>query len=419
MTGATAALPAPFKRSVLGRIGLSSAIAAILATGLHVAAGRTLGPQGYAHFVVVWGLFFTFTGILSGLQQEVTRTVAMARRSTLVGHRPVIGTLVIGIVGSLVILATAPIWIHRLLDQQALPVAATASLGFLAYAWANQVNGALAATHRWHLYAWAVVLDGAFRFLFVGGVLLLHTDSVGWALALVAPTLAWALLAISPEVRSATMAAGDASTFVFIKRSLHSIVSAACSALLVAGFPILVQLFAGGVRTAAAGTALATLMASRAPLLFLLGSYQGVWITQIVSSPTPMRLLARWSGIGAILTIPVLGFAYLFGPRLLRVVFGGHYVTTGGFFVALVVSGLVLGVITLTGWTTLALGHHTLFVAGWIIAVVVTSTLLSVPLSTDGRITLGLIGGPLVGAMFHVVAVWCTSLAMAEKRVRS
>jgi O-antigen/teichoic acid export membrane protein len=400
------ALRERLRRSPLGSIGVSSVVAASLATLLHVVAGRELGADGYAHFLVVWGLFFMLTGILPGLQQEVIRTVASARLHDLDGHRPVVGSVVIAAGGLVLIAVLSPLWAPPLLDQQAYAVAGALALGFGCYAWANHVNGTLAATHRLRLYARTILIDGVLRFVFVGGVLVVGTGSLGWALALAAPTLTWALLATSSEVRAATMAPGDASTAAFVRRSAHSMLSAACSAVVVAGFPVLLQLWGGGAdHGPAAGSVLAVLMATRAPLLLFLNAYQGVAITRLVDSRSPTRLMSRWVTWGTLLSIPSAVLGYVAGPSVLRLVFGPSYHATGWLFVELVGSGLVLGVITLTGWTALALGRHTVFVSGWLVTVVATSALLTVPISLQGRVSLALVLGPLAGTTVHLVAL--------------
>src|SRR4051794_33789040 len=139
------------ERSSLGRIGASSAVAAGLAMLLNVVAGRTLGVSGYADFLVVWGLFFALTGILPGLQQEVTRSVATARVRDMRGRPPVVGAVIIGIGGGALIALSSPLWASRVLEDQPLDVSVILSAGFLCFAWANHVNGTLAATHRWPL----------------------------------------------------------------------------------------------------------------------------------------------------------------------------------------------------------------------------------------------------------------------------
>jgi len=405
------------ERSSWGTIGASSAVAAGLAIVLNVLAGRTLGVAGYADFLVVWGLFFALTGILPGLQQEVTRSVATARVRDLHGQPPVVGAVVIGVSGGAVIVITSPLWAPRILDNQALGVSAVLAAGFLCFAWANHVNGTLAATYRWSLYATAILLDGVLRFLFVGAVLVLGTGAVGWALGLVASASTWAVLAIRPEVRASTMAFGDARTSLFVRRSAHAMVAAGCSALIVAGFPVLLRLFAGDAASgAAAGIVLAVLMATRAPLLLFLNAYQGVLITRLVDSTAPIRLMLRWVGVGLLLAVPMAAAAYVIGPPLLRLVFGQGYVATGDLFVGLVLSGVALGVITLVGWTALALGRHTLYVCGWLTAVVVTSALLTVPVSLDTRVSVALTLGPLAGASLHLMLLLWGHPARRETR---
>ena len=54
-------------------LGVASMAAAVLTWGLQAVAGRVLGPESYAAFMVVWGFVFFSVGVLAGLQQEVAR----------------------------------------------------------------------------------------------------------------------------------------------------------------------------------------------------------------------------------------------------------------------------------------------------------------------------------------------------------
>lgn len=99
--------------------------------------------------------------------------------------------------------------------------------------------------------------------------------------------------------------------------------------------------------------------------------------------------------------------------------FGPTYHATGWLFVELVGSGLVLGVITLTGWTALALGRHTVFVSGWLVTVVATSALLTVPVSLQGRVSLALVLGPLAGTTVHLVALRYGSRDVTSRDARA
>jgi O-antigen/teichoic acid export membrane protein len=285
-------------------------------------------------------------------------------------------------------------------------VAVVLAFGFLFYAWANHVNGTLAATSQWSWYARAVLADGILRFLFLGFALLVGAGSVGWALGLVGPTLTWALLALSSKVRAATMSLGDADTLRFVQRAANSMLSSGCSALVIAGFPVLLRIFGGeGASGANAGAVLAVLMATRAPLLIFLNAYQGVAITRLVEAANPVRLMGRWLRIGLAISAAAAVGGYLLGPTLLRTVFGSDFVVSEGAFVPLVASSFVLAGITLTGWTALSLNRHSAFVGGWLIAVIATSAFLTIPMSVEGRVSVALIGGPLGGAAVHLLAL--------------
>lgn len=400
--------PAPEQRPgrlSLSGIAASSAIAALVTWLLHVVAGRTLGTAGYAHFMVVWGLFFTLTGVLQGLQQEVTRSVTSARRYDVRGDRPLVGTVVVGIAGAALLLLTSPLWASRILGPGWLSVTLVLAGAFVAYALANQLNGAFAGRGSWRVYAWAILLEGLFRAAFVLAVLLLDASATWWALALVGGALAWAVLAIGAETRRALLVRGDGATPAFLVKAGQAMVAAGCSALVVAGFPVLLDLFSRDDLGPDAGVVLAVLVATRAPVLLSLNAYQGVLITRLVASPAPGRLLWRWVAGGLLLAVPAGALAYIVGPTLLPLVFGADFGAPGRLFAGLVASTCALAVLTLTGWTTLALGRHLVFVSGWLLATLVTSLALLLPIDLADRASLALLLGPLAGAGVHVVSL--------------
>lgn len=393
------------RRRSMGGIGASSSVAALVTWVMHVVAGRTLGVSGYAHFMVVWGLFFTLAGVLQGLQQEVTRSVSSAGRLAVRGDRTVVGALVVGILGAALLLVTSPAWATHVVGGDWLPVTAVMAIGFAAYAVANQVNGGLAARGAWHVYAWAILLEGLLRSAFLLGVLLVGTTATGWALALVGGVLAWALLSFSLETRRALLVRGDVATREFLVKAAQAMAAAGCGALMVSGFPVLLDIFSHKSLGADASVVLAVLVATRAPVLLFLNAYQGVLITRLVSSSSPGTILRSWLSRGLLLAVPAAAVSYVVGPTLLRLVFGPGFVASGRLFAALVASTGALAMLTLTGWTTLALGRHLVFVGGWLLAIVVTSASLLLPLGLADRASLALLLGPLAGAGLHAVSL--------------
>ncbi|MCW2782220.1 MAG: hypothetical protein JWR35_2669 [Marmoricola sp.] len=392
-------------RHALTGIGISSAVAAVLTWSLHVVAGRELGVSGYARFMVVWGIFFTLTGILQGLQQEVTRSVSSALAGGTQGRRPIVGTLLIGASGFVVLVASSPLWAAPLLDHNWFGASVALGLGFAAYSIANLLSGGLAGMHSWRLYSLAILFEGVLRAVFVIGVLVVGTNEIGWALALLGASGVWVFLAADIGTRRAALAHGDQRSRVFVWMSAQAMVAAGCSALVVSGFPVLLAIFARSGSRNAAGVVLAALMVTRTPVLLFLNSYQGVLIAQLVTSRSPNRLLRRWLGLGLILAVPAALVSYFIGPPILRLVFGPAFDASGQLFAGLVVSTGTLALLTLTGWTVLARGQHAIFAAGWFVAAAVTSATLSLSLDLADRAPLALVVGPLAGAALHLRAL--------------
>ena len=141
---------------MVGVAGASVVSAVVTWLGLLLAA-RLLGPAGYGEFMAVWSVLFAATGTLAGLQQEVTRRVATSGHEG--GAAPVSGpvaaspregahvwsgSVLAGLLGAALLLATSPWWGPRVWGGEWPILLPLLALGFVGYAWANGVTGSLA-----------------------------------------------------------------------------------------------------------------------------------------------------------------------------------------------------------------------------------------------------------------------------------
>ena len=390
-------------------LGVASAAAAVLTWVLQAVAGRMLGPESYAAFMVVWGFVFLEVGLLQGLQQEVNRAVAAdpagAPSDSPVGRTMRLG-LLLGAAGGAAGLATAPVWGGRVFGGAWFPVTLATSFGFLAYALYNVMNGGLAGRQRWTDYSTSLATEGLLRFALVLVALLAGGGLTAQAWALSAAGLTWLVLFGRRGFRAAAREQGDRSLPVMANGALHAMVATGCSAILVAGFPVLLRLTASAPLPPEAGVVLAAVVATRAPLLLPLNAFQAVVLTRFVLARNRiMRALGRLLAAVTLATVAGTGLAYLVGPQLLRLLYGSQF-QIGSVLIAVLVTGAgLITMLTLSGTALMALGHHRLFAVGWLLATAVAVAVLMSDLSVGTRSALALTVGPLAGLAFNTAAL--------------
>lgn len=92
-------------------VSVGAIFAALSGFSILIITARTLTAEDNAIFLAFWSTLFLITGILSGIQQEVTRAVAneslISRKEESV--RPLILGISIGVLASLAFLAVSPL----------------------------------------------------------------------------------------------------------------------------------------------------------------------------------------------------------------------------------------------------------------------------------------------------------------------
>jgi O-antigen/teichoic acid export membrane protein len=382
-------------------MGVSSVVAAGLTWGGLVVVGRILGVAEFASFMVVWGLFFTATGVLQGIQQETARESTMPAAPE--GGRQTGAALATGLGLAVVLLVSGLVWAPPLIGANWPGVLLATCVAVVVYAVANQVNGALATQGSLAALSGAIGLEAVFRTVAVVLVVLVTSNPALWSVALVGGAVAWAVLSPRGDVRAAFSTRLASTPPDFVRRAVLACTAAGCSALFVAGFPVLLRLENGAELGAEAGAFLSALLFTRAPLLLALNSYQGLVVTRFVrAAEDRVRQLVR--SLLVVLGLVVVGapVSILLGPGLQQVVFGQDYESTGWAFAGLVVAGGAVAGLTLSGWAALASDLHVGYVLGWLAATAVTASLVWVPGELVLRSVVALVGGPLVGIGVHL-----------------
>ncbi len=399
---------------------LATIIAGLSGFVVIIIAAWALGSSGTVteEFTAYWGLFFAGTGVLTGLTQETTRAVSAARSGVVAAStsavRPIVFSLAAAAVTAVVLGATAPFWIGRLLsDHQGIGVGLLA-VGLGSYAVQATISGILSGCQLWKQYAALISLDTGIRMILAVIAWLLGYELLAFLVITVIGAVSWTVIVgFSRSAREALGALTDVSARVFTRQALVAMAASGSTAVLITGFPTLVKLTnpdtSGQAVTAAAVIYAVTL--TRAPLLVPLQQFQSAIIVRFVQFVQGGR--SPWAALGGPLAIVWAvgllgsGLAWLIGPWLFDVILRQEiFSVPGGLLAALTLGATTTATLMVTGCATIAYDRHGLYLAGWVVATVVAVGILMGPWELATAAALALIVGPLVGLLVHLVALF-------------
>ncbi len=404
---------APARASgAIGRVTVATVVAAASGYLVLLLAARDLGAVNYSVFAVFWAAYGMVTGAQNGQLQETTRATraggdvrhTTARPSS--RARPWLVNSVIGVALGAIVAVSSPLWSDRVFMQDRWLSVLLLAVGVVSFAVYAHLAGALSGAVSWGAFAALLSVDALIRLVGAVVAVLLGLGLTAFLVITVIGSVSWILLLTgSAGARHAAGLAGDVGTRRFTANTLTAMAAAAASAILVMGFPVLINATDGvGDRSDAAtlGAVVLAVTLTRAPLLVPLNSFQGVLITRFVDHRdrlvaalrAPIVVVAGVGVVGA-------GAAWLIGPWLLTTIFGADYRLPGLTVAWLTVGATTLALLTVTGAAVLATAAHRWYAAGWWIATIASITLLLLPVGIEGRVAIALIGGPVVGMAVH------------------
>lgn len=402
----------------IGRVTIATLIAAGSGYLVLLLAARDLGAAGYGVFAVFWAAYGMVTGAQNGQLQETTRAVRAAVDAGsgsppgddlgIGAAQPWRVNAVIGLVVGALVAASSPLWSSHVFTEYRWLSVALLSVGVASFAVYAHLAGALSGSVSWTAFAVLLSVDALIRLIGAVLAVAIGGDLLAFLVITVAGSVSWMiLLGTSGAARRAVGLPADVPTGRFTANTVTAMAAAAASAVLVMGFPVLINATRGDdAETATIGAVVLAVTLTRAPLLVPLNSFQGVLITRFVDGRArpgaalagPLAVVAGIGVVGAVA-------AWAIGPWLLSAVFGADFRLSGLSVAAFTLGATTLALLTVTGAATIAVGAHGWYAAGWWVATLASIGLLLLPLGVADRVAIALIGGPIFGMAVHGVGV--------------
>ena len=412
----------------------SSVLAAASTLVVTMIAQRALTGSELTEFLLFWSALFTVTGIITGLQPEITRAVGTARTHAAAdgvasahpasdgtpapqGARVVTVAAALGAVAGALVLVSSPLWAGQQIPHAAAVGVTVMAVGVFLYALQATISGVAAGEDRWYLFATVGGLESAGRLLFMLAVALLIPSLAGLEVATVIPMGLWLILAlVTFSGRRLWVARADVPAGRLTVNILWSFLSSAAAAMLMMGFPnVLKASGAAESEPVVLGTLILAISITRSPIMIPLQAFQGVAVSAFLKQ-RHRPVAAFIKPAAAVVAVGAVGAlaAYLVGPLLFRLIYppaagteSAYEAAASGLSLgALVFASALLALMTLSGNMALAVNQHRIYLAGWVVAAVVTlglAFLLPAPLVPRAVVALAV--GPVCGFVVHMVGV--------------
>ena len=403
----------------------SSLLAAVSTLVVTMIAQRALNGSELTEFLLFWAALFTVTGIITGIQPEITRAVGTARTRAVAdralanraasgrtvsaegsapqGTRVVTVTAALGAIAGALVLVSSPLWAGQQIPHSAAVGVTVMAVGVFLYALQATMSGVTAGEDRWYLFAAVGGLESAGRLILMFAAALMIPSLAGLEAATVVPMGLWLILAlVTVSGRRLWVARADVPARRLTTNILWSFLSSAAAAVLMMGFPnVLKASGAAESEPVVLGTLILAISITRSPIMIPLQAFQGVAVSAFLKQ-RHRPVAAFIKPAAAVVAVGAVGAlaAYLLGPLLFRLIYppaagaeSAYEAAASGITLgALVFASALLALMTLSGNMALAVNQHRIYLAGWVVAAAVT-------------LSLALAVGPVCGFVVHMVGV--------------
>ena len=417
----------------------SSLLAAVSTLVVTMIAQRALNGSELTEFLLFWAALFTVTGIITGIQPEITRAVGTARTravpdralanraasgrtvsaegSAPQGTRVVTVTAALGAIAGALVLVSSPLWAGQQIPHSAAVGVTVMAVGVFLYALQATMSGVTAGEDRWYLFAAVGGLESAGRLILMFAAALMIPSLAGLEAATVVPMGLWLILAlVTVSGRRLWVARADVPARRLTTNILWSFLSSAAAAVLMMGFPnVLKASGAAESEPVVLGTLILAISITRSPIMIPLQAFQGVAVSAFLKQ-RHRPVAAFIKPAAAVVAVGAVGAlaAYLLGPLLFRLIYppaagaeSAYEAAASGITLgALVFASALLALMTLSGNMALAVNQHRIYLAGWVVAAAVTLSLaFLIPAPLVPRAIVALAVGPVCGFVVHMVGV--------------
>lgn len=417
----------------------SSLLAAVSTLVVTMIAQRALNGSELTEFLLFWAALFTVTGIITGIQPEITRAVGTARTRAVAdralanraasgrtasaegsapqGARVVTVTAALGAIAGALVLVSSPLWAGHQIPHSAAVGVTVMAVGVFLYALQATMSGVTAGEDRWYLFAAVGGLESAGRLILMLAAALMIPSLAGLEVATVVPMGLWLILAfVTVSGRRLWVARADVPARRLSANILWSFLSSAAAAVLMMGFPnVLKASGAAESEPVVLGTLILAISITRSPIMIPLQAFQGVAVSAFLKQRhRPVAAFVKPAA--AVVAVGAVGAlaAYLVGPLLFRLIYplaagaepAYEAAASGITLGALVFASALLALMTLSGNMALAVNQHRIYLAGWVVAAAVTLSLaFLIPAPLVPRAIVALAVGPVCGFVVHMVGV--------------
>lgn len=421
----------------------SSLLAAVSTLLVTMIAQRALNGSELTEFLLFWAALFTVTGIITGIQPEITRAVGTARTRAVAdralanraasggaasaegsapqGARVVTVTAALGAIAGALVLVSSPLWAGQQIPHSAAVGVTVMAVGVFLYALQATMSGVTAGEDRWYLFAAVGGLESAGRLILMLAAALMIPSLAGLEVATVVPMGLWLILAlVTVSGRRLWVARADVPARRLTTNILWSFLSSAAAAVLMMGFPnVLKASGAAESEPVVLGTLILAISITRSPIMIPLQAFQGVAVSAFLKQ-RHRPVAAFIKPAAAVVAVGAMGAlaAYLVGPLLFRLIYppaagaeSAYEAAASGITLgALVFASALLALMTLSGNMALAVNQHRIYLAGWVVAAAVTLGLaFLIPAPLVPRAIVALAVGPVCGFVVHMLGVSVTA----------
>lgn len=401
-------------RSIL----IATAVAGGLSYAIQLLAPALLADStSYVTFSVFWSTLYLCVAALSGVQQEITRAARPVQNeppTAVLQQFTLIAIATVLIVVSVLALLVG----HLILPGSTVVLVCALGIGVVGYLLVAVLSGVLYGLRLWSAVAWLTVIDVAVRAVLVIAILAAGGSPELVAIAISIP-FGLAFLVVWLRMRSTVTGAFrlDVKLPRLLAHVAGTVIAAASMGLIMNGLPLLLGLTShGSERATLAGLILAVTL-TRAPIVVPLLALQSYLISIFRGGgPRMLRqiIFALGFTIAGVLILAVL--AWLLGPWAIALLSGGRFEIEPVMMAFITVGAGLVALMCITGPALISQRRHAPYVAGWVIAALLTVGALILPLELPVRLSLALVVPPTVGVLVHLAALLRSAAELPAKQ---